>query len=86
MAFHRSAVSLVEQGRDLIPRLAALPVPVRRYVLGARSDAVTHETARQVAAAGVPVVTVAGAGHLFSEEDPEGFAQAIAHLLSTAAG
>jgi pimeloyl-ACP methyl ester carboxylesterase len=80
-AFHRSAVSLVTEGRGLLPRLQALAVPVKGYVLGGRSDAVTHETARQVAEAGVPVARVERSGHLFSEDDPEGFAAALAGLL-----
>ncbi|NMO15026.1 alpha/beta fold hydrolase [Pyxidicoccus fallax] len=81
LAFHRSATSLVRVGQGLIPRLAALPVPVKGYILGERSDANTHETARQVAAAGIPIVTVPASGHGFSEDNPEGFARAIAELL-----
>ncbi|MFP2911276.1 alpha/beta fold hydrolase, partial [Pyxidicoccus sp. 3LFB2] len=84
VAFHRSATSLVQVGQGLIPRLAALPVPVRGYVLGALSDDTTRETARQVRAAGIPVVTVEASGHGFSEDNPEGFAQAIAQLLAAA--
>lgn len=83
-AFHACAVSLVREGRGLIPRLAALPVPVRGYVLGGRSDAVTHETARQVAQAGVPVVTVEHAGHFLAEDDAEGLGRVLAGLLSRA--
>ena len=82
LAFHRSAVSLVREGRGLIPRLAALPVRARGYVLGMRSDENTHETARQVEKSGVPVVRMETAGHAFSEDDPEGFAAAVAQLLS----
>jgi pimeloyl-ACP methyl ester carboxylesterase len=68
-------------GQGLVPRLAALPVPVRGYVLGALSDDATRETARQVAQAGIPVVTVEASGHGFSEDNPEGFGRAIAGLL-----
>jgi pimeloyl-ACP methyl ester carboxylesterase len=81
VAFHRSATSLVRVGQGLIPRLAAVPVPVKGYILGERSDATTHVTARQVAAAGIPVVTVEASGHGFSEDNPEGFARAISRLL-----
>ncbi|MBF5041819.1 alpha/beta hydrolase [Aggregicoccus sp. 17bor-14] len=81
VAFHRSARSLVHEGRGLIPRLASLPVAHRGYILGGRSDANTHETARQVAEAGIPVVALERSGHGFSEDDPIGFAQAIAQLL-----
>jgi pimeloyl-ACP methyl ester carboxylesterase len=81
VAFHRSATSLVQVGQGLIPRLAVLPVPVRGYVLGALSDEATHETARQVASTGVPVVTVERSGHGFSEDNPEGFGRAIVQLL-----
>ncbi|MBZ4417796.1 alpha/beta fold hydrolase [Myxococcus sp. RHSTA-1-4] len=82
VAFHRSATSLVRVGQGLIPRLAALPVPVKGYILGERSDATTHETARQVAAAGLPVITVPASGHGFSEDNPEGFGRAISELLA----
>jgi pimeloyl-ACP methyl ester carboxylesterase len=68
-------------GPGLIPRLAAVPVPVKGYIVGERSDATTHVTARQVAAAGIPVVTVEASGHGFSEDNPEGFARAISRLL-----
>lgn len=81
VAFHRSASSLVRVGQGLIPRLAALPVPVRGYVLGALSDDATRETARQVSQAGIPVVTVEASGHGFSEDNPEGFGRAILELL-----
>ncbi|MFP2927109.1 alpha/beta fold hydrolase [Pyxidicoccus sp. 3LG] len=83
VAFHRSATSLVRVGQQgLIPRLAALPVPVKGYILGGLSDETTRETARQTAAAGIPVVTVEGAGHGFSEDNPEGLGRAIAGLLA----
>lgn len=78
VAFHRSATSLVRVGQGLIPRLAALPVPVKGYILGALSDEATHETARQVSEAGIPVVTVEASGHGFSEDNPEGLGRAIA--------
>ncbi|MCP3145217.1 alpha/beta fold hydrolase [Pyxidicoccus xibeiensis] len=85
VAFHRSATSLVRLGQGgLIPRLAALPVPVKGYILGALSDETTHETARQVAAAGIPVATVEASGHGFSEDNPEGLGSAIALLLTGA--
>lgn len=80
LAFHRSAVSLTRHGSAMLERLARLPVP-RGYVLGARSDDSTHETARLTAAAGVPVMTVPESGHGFSEDDPAGFAHAIVQLL-----
>jgi len=60
----------------LIRRLVAVP-----KTRGGRSDAATHETARQVAASGIPVVTVPGSGHSFSEDDPEGFGRALLQLV-----
>ncbi|MBJ6765895.1 alpha/beta fold hydrolase [Myxococcaceae bacterium JPH2] len=84
VTFHRSASSLVRVGQGLIPRFALLAVAHKGYVLGGLSDAATHETARQVAEAGVRVVTVAGSGHGFSEEDPEGLGRALAELLAGA--
>ncbi|WP_163998270.1 alpha/beta fold hydrolase [Pyxidicoccus caerfyrddinensis] len=82
VAFHRSASSLVRVGQGLIPRLAALQVPVKGYVLGALSDDTTRETARQVAEAGLPVITVEASGHGFSEDNPEGLGRAIAEMLT----
>ena len=81
VAFHRTATSLVQVGQGLIPRLAALPVPVKGYILGERSDATTHMTSLQVAEAGIPVITVEASGHGFSEDNPEGFGRAIVKLL-----
>jgi pimeloyl-ACP methyl ester carboxylesterase len=81
LAFHRSAVSLVHHGAGMLARFVALPLERKGYVLGARSDAATHETARQVAAAGIPVATVPDSGHAFSEDDPEGFGRAILQFL-----
>jgi pimeloyl-ACP methyl ester carboxylesterase len=81
LAFHRSAVSLVHHGAGMLARFAALPLQRKGYILGARSDAATHETARQVAASGIPVVTVPGSGHSFSEDDPEGLGRAILQLI-----
>ncbi|QSQ25105.1 alpha/beta fold hydrolase [Pyxidicoccus parkwayensis] len=86
VAFHRSASSLVRVGQGLIPRLAALPVPVKGYILGALSDEATRETARQVAEAGIPVVTVESSGHGFSEDNPEGLGRAIARLVEPGKG
>lgn len=80
LAFHRSAVSLRRHGSTMLERLVNLPVE-RGYILGARSDEPTQETARLTAAAGVPVVAVPGSGHGFSEDDPAGFALAIAQLV-----
>ncbi|WP_233166267.1 alpha/beta fold hydrolase [Archangium sp. Cb G35] len=81
LAFHRSSVSLVHHGANMLARFVALPLERKGYILGGRSDEATHETARQVAAAGIPVVTVPGSGHGFSEEDPEGFGRAILQFL-----
>lgn len=81
LAFHRSAVSLVHHGANMLARFAALPLERKGYILGGRSDEATHETARQVAAAGIRVVTVPDSGHGFSEDDPEGFARAIRQFL-----
>ncbi|PTL83950.1 alpha/beta fold hydrolase [Vitiosangium sp. GDMCC 1.1324] len=81
LAFHRSAVSLVHHGANMLARFAALPLERKGYVLGGRSDSDTHETARRVAAAGIPVVTVKDSGHAFSEDDPEGFGRAILQLI-----
>ncbi|MFY0568386.1 alpha/beta fold hydrolase [Archangium lansingense] len=81
LAFHRSAVSLVHHGANMLARFVALPLERKGYILGGRSDADTHETARQVAASGIPVVTVPGSGHGFSEDDPEGFGRAILQFL-----
>ncbi len=81
LAFHRSAVSLVHHGASMLARFVALPLARKGYILGARSDAATHETARQVAASGIPVVTVRDSGHAFSEDDPEGFGRAILQFL-----
>lgn len=81
LAFHRSAVSLVHHGANMLARFVALPLERKGYILGGRSDAATHETARQVATAGIPVVTVPDSGHAFSEDDPEGFGRAILQLL-----
>ena len=77
-AYHRSAVSLLAHGRAMLPRFVALPVERKAYVLGGRSDAATHETARLVRQADIEVVTVARSGHEFSAEDPAGLAAAIA--------
>ncbi|MBI4916593.1 MAG: alpha/beta hydrolase [Acidobacteria bacterium] len=78
VAYHRNAVSLVAHGRAMLPRFVALPVARKAYVLGGRSDAATHETARLAALAGIEVVTVARSGHEFSADDPAGLAAAIA--------
>ncbi|WNG50211.1 alpha/beta hydrolase [Archangium minus] len=82
LAFHRSAVSLVHHGANMLARFVALPLERKGYILGARSDADTHETARRVAASGIPVATVKDSGHGFSEDDPEGLARAILQLSS----
>lgn len=81
VGFHRSAVSLVHHGATMLERFVRLPL-LKGYVLGAKSNAATHETARLVAAAGIPVAHVNGSGHGFSEDDPSGFAAAIADLLA----
>jgi pimeloyl-ACP methyl ester carboxylesterase len=81
LAFHRSATSLGRHGQTALAHFVALPVSRKGYVLGGKSDAITQETARQVAAARIPVVTVPGSGHAFCGEDPEGLAQALAQLL-----
>lgn len=81
LAFHRSSVSLVHHGADMLARFVALPLERKGYILGGRSDAATHETARQVATAGIPVVTVPDSGHGFSEDDPEGFGRALLQFL-----
>jgi pimeloyl-ACP methyl ester carboxylesterase len=81
LAFHRSATSLGRHGQTALAHFVALPVARKGYVLGGKSDAPTRETARQVAAAGIPVVTVPGSGHAFCGEDPDGLARALAQLL-----
>jgi pimeloyl-ACP methyl ester carboxylesterase len=80
VAFHRSAVSLVHHGATALDRFTRLPMP-KGYILGARSEPATHETAALVKAAGIPVATVPGSGHGFSADNPAGFARAIAALL-----
>jgi len=42
IAFHRSAVSLVHHGANMLERFAALPLERKGYILGGRSDAATH--------------------------------------------
>ncbi|WP_257456380.1 alpha/beta fold hydrolase [Archangium lipolyticum] len=81
LAFHRSAVSLVHHGVNMLARVISLPLERKGYILGAHSDADTHETARRVAASKIPVVTVKDSGHAFSEDDPEGFGRAILQLI-----
>ncbi len=81
VAYHRSAVSLVDVGARMLPRFLALSVARRGYVLGGRSDVQTHETARIVAEGGVPVACVEKSGHNFSADDPAGLGEAIAELL-----
>lgn len=81
LAYHRCATSLVEQGRGMLARFLALPAAGKGYILGARSDAATRETARRVAEAGVAVATVPESGHEFSSDNPAGFGEAIASLL-----
>ena len=81
LAFHRSATSLGHHGQTALAHFVALPITRKGYALGGKSDAITRETARQVAAAGIPVVTVPGSGHAFCGEDPDGLALALAQLL-----
>ena len=81
LAFHRSATSLGRHGQTALAHFVALPVACKGYILGGKSDVPTRETARQVAAAGIPVVTVPGSGHAFCGEDPDGLALALAQLL-----
>jgi pimeloyl-ACP methyl ester carboxylesterase len=82
VAYHRSAVSLVAQSAALLPRFTALPVRSKGFIRGDLSTGATLETARLVAEAGVPVAVVDRAGHDLSADNPDGFARAIAQLLS----
>ena len=86
VAFHRSAVSLISHGRGMLERFAALPVARKAYVLGGRSDETTRETARRVAAAGIPIACVERSGHELSADDPAGFAEAIARFVPVEPG
>ncbi len=81
VAFHRAATSLIALGPTTLARFTALKAPRKGYILGGKSDARTQETSRLAAQAGARVETVPGAGHAFCEEDPAGFAEAIAALL-----
>jgi pimeloyl-ACP methyl ester carboxylesterase len=80
-AFHRSAVSLVAEGGQMLARFLALPIARKGHVVGAHSDATALETARLVALGGVPVVRVAQSGHNFSSDHPAGLAAALVELL-----
>lgn len=79
-AFYDSAVSLVRHAPGMFDRFLRLPLP-RGYILGGRSRGAARTTAEWVRAAGLPVETVARAGHGFSADDPHGFARAICRLL-----
>lgn len=73
-ALHRSAVSLIA-GRDPTYRtlLRSLPIP-RAYLYGARST----EDTTGLAESGVAIHRVADAGHGLMEDNPRGFAEAVA--------
>jgi pimeloyl-ACP methyl ester carboxylesterase len=79
-AYHRSAVSLLRHSRGLMAQFAGLAVPVKGFILGGQSDRPMREQAEQTAALGVALAVVPGSGHGFSEDDPAGFAEAIAAL------
>lgn len=80
VAFHRSAVSLVQHGADMLPRFLRLPMH-KGYLIGENSGAATWETAEQMMAADVPVRVVPESGHGFSADNPAGFAAAIGLCL-----
>jgi hypothetical protein len=82
VAYHRSAVSLVAHGSTMLKRFCALQAKRQGYILGALSDAETVETARLVAACGIPVVKVEGSGHNFSHDAPTAFARSLLELLN----
>ena len=74
LAFHRSAVSLVHHGANMLARFAALPLERKGYILGGRSD----EAARDGTPGGGLRDSCrhrARLGDRFSEDDPEGFAR-----------
>jgi pimeloyl-ACP methyl ester carboxylesterase len=71
----------VRTGRDGLERFRAVKAAGKGYVLGALSDAETHETARLVAASGIDVKQVAGSGHFFSVDAPDAFAEAIRQIF-----
>ncbi|MFJ5829302.1 alpha/beta fold hydrolase [Streptomyces sp. NPDC093089] len=79
LAVHRSAVALVEGSvpapGDLLPGLA---VP-RLYVVGEAS--LPDADAASMAARGVPVVEIPGAGHNLMLDNPDGFVAALADFL-----
>lgn len=81
-AYHRTACSLIHHSEGMLERFLALPVPTKGFIVGGRSDPPIHRTARRVAEAGVPVAMVPNSGHGFSEDDPTGFAAAIAKLMT----
>lgn len=79
-ALHRSAVSLV---KGTVPHLAeqllALPHP-RSLLVGDRNR--PYEDEDGLAAAGVRVIEVAGAGHDLMHDNQDGFAEAVATAVS----
>ncbi|MFG2834175.1 alpha/beta fold hydrolase [Streptomyces zaomyceticus] len=80
LAVHRSAVALVE-GSVPAPGdlLAAAAVP-RTFLVGELS--LPDPDAEKAAAFGVPVVVIPRAGHNLMLDNPDGFADALAHALA----
>lgn len=75
-ALHRSAVGL-RQGSDPVMRTVLEGLPVDRVFLqGELSGELAGR--QRLEAAGVRVVTVAGAGHNVMFDDPDAFAAAVA--------
>ncbi|MDB4896163.1 MAG: hypothetical protein JWN15_2425 [Firmicutes bacterium] len=81
-AYYCTAVSLMRHSEQILERFLALPVPTKGFIAGGRSDPPIHRTARRLAAAGLPIATVPGSGHGFSEDDPAGLAAAIAGFVT----
>ena len=71
---HRSAVSLLAERRPSFrEQLTTLAIP-RVFIAGARSGI----DATPLGSGGVTTVTIPGAGHSLMDENPDGFARAIA--------
>ena len=80
-AYHRTACSLLRHSEGLLDRFVALPVRTKGFIVGAKSDRPIYRTAAHLAESGVPIITVEGSGHGFSEDAPAGLAEAIAGVL-----
>ena len=77
-AVYRSAAALV--GCRLREAFAALPMP-RVFVFG--SESLPDRLEAVLAADGVPMAAVPGAGHLMMTENPEAFAAIVAGIVSS---